>query len=92
MEMAVTTRCHLRSVEIKITKPTKISVDNNSASLNAANLTSSLNKKMIALAHHSIVDRQSENVRDTCQMKSQGNLVDCLTKALNSILLRKSAV
>ena len=77
------------SVEIKITKPTKTSVDNNNVFLNAANLAGPLNKKAAVLAHHSILDHQSENVGDTCRMKSQGNCVDCLTKSLNSIFLRK---
>ena len=43
---------HLRSMGIKVSKPTAVFVDNMSVVLNATNPGSTLNKKSVALSYH----------------------------------------
>jgi len=62
VELAITLRYHLRSIGIKITKPTKIFVDNKSVVVNAVNPACSLNKKAIALSYHFVRQHQAAEV------------------------------
>ena len=73
---------------IKISKPTKIFVDNMSVVINAANPASSLNKKAVALAYHFVRQHQAAGVIDIHHIRSEDNYADCLTKPLNSTQLR----
>ena len=73
---------------LKVTKPTTIYVDNKSVFLNAANPARTLNKKAIALAYHFVREHQAGGVVDIRHIRSENNYADCLTKALNSTLLR----
>ena len=50
VERVITLRYHLRSMGVKVTKPTALFVDNNSVFLQAANPASSLKKIAVALA------------------------------------------
>ena len=86
VEVVITIRYHLRSMGIKVGKPTKIFVDNKSVFLNIANPASTLNKKAIALAYHFVREHQAGGVIETLHIKSEDNYSDCLTKALNSTL------
>ena len=86
VEVAITIRYHLRSMGIKVEKPTKIFVDNKSVFLNIANPASTLNKKAIALAYHFVREHQAGGVIEALHIKSEDNYSDCLTKALNSTL------
>ena len=88
VETAVTIRYYLRSMGVQISKATKIFVDNKSVFLNAANPASSLNKKAIALAYHSVREHQAGKVIDIRHIRSQDNYADCLTKSLNSTVLK----
>ena len=88
VETAVTLRCHLRSMGVKVTKPTQILVDNKSVFLNASNPAGTLNKKMMALAHHHVRQHQAANVMNVKHIKSEHNFSDILTKALNSTQFR----
>ena len=86
VEVAITIRYHLRSMGIKVEKPTKIFMDNKSVFLNIANPASTLNKKAIALAYHFVREHQAGGVIEALHIKSEDNYADCLTKALNSTL------
>ena len=88
VELAITLRYHLRSMGIKVTKPTKIFVDNKSVVVNAANPASSLNKKAIALSYHFVRQNQAVEVINIFHIRSEDNYSDCLTKPLNSTQLR----
>ena len=84
VETAITIRYHLRSMGMKVTKPTTIYVDNKSVFLNAANPASTLNKKAIALAYHFVREHQFGKVVNIRHICSEDNYADILTKGLNS--------
>ena len=84
VETAITIRYHLRSMGLKVTKPTTIYVDNKSVFLNAANPASTLNKKAIALAYHFVRKHQFGKVVNIRHIRSEDNYADVLTKGLNS--------
>ena len=88
VEVAITMRYHLRSMGVIVSKPTKIYVDNKSVFINASNPASSLNKKSIALAYHFVREHQAAKIVDIQHIRSEDNYADCLTKALNSTVLR----
>ena len=88
VEVAITIRYHLRSMGVKVTKPTKIFVDNKSVCINSSNPASTLNKKAIALAYHFVREHQAAGIVEIHYIKSEDNYADCLTKALNSTKLR----
>ena len=88
VEVAVSLRYYLRSMGVKISKPAKIYVDNKSVFLNAANPASSLNKKALALAYHFVREHVSGDVIEIQHIRSEDNYADCLTKPLNSTMLR----
>ena len=48
----------------------------------------SLNKKAIALAYQSVREHQAGKVIDIRHIRSQDNYADCLTKSLNSTVLK----
>ena len=87
VEVVMTLRCHLRSMGVKVSKRTRIFVDNKSVLLNVTNPASTLNKKALALAHHFVREHQSGEVINAQQISSKDNCADCLTKALNSTAL-----
>ena len=51
VEVVTTLRCHLRSMGVKVSRRTRIFVDNKSALLNVTNPASTLNKKALASKH-----------------------------------------
>ena len=81
---AAALRYHLRSMGIKVEKPTPIYVDNMSVVLNASNPGSTLNKKAIALAYHYVREHQANSVIEIRKIPSDQNYGDPFTKALNS--------
>ena len=83
-ELAITLRYHLRSMGIKISKPTKIFVDNMSVVINAANPASSLNKKAVALAYHFVRQHQAAGVIDIHHIRSEDNYAFDKDISLNS--------
>ena len=62
VEETVMLRYHLRSMGIKVDKPTPIYVDNMSVVLNATNPGSTLNKKTIVLAYHFVREHITNGV------------------------------
>ena len=88
VETAVNLRYHLRSMGFKVSKPTKIFVDNKSVFINSANPASSLNKKTLALSYHFVRKFQSCQVVSIQFVKSENNYADLLTKSLNSSKLK----
>jgi len=83
VEEAAALRYHLRSMGIKVEKPTPIYVDNMSVVLNASNPGSTLNKKAIALAYHYVREHQANSVVEIRKIPSDQNYEDPFTKALN---------
>lgn len=88
VEVAITMRYHLRSMGVAVSKPTKIYVDNKSVFINSSNPASSLNKESIALAYHFVQEHQAAKIVEIQHIRSEDNYADCLTKALNSTVLR----
>ena len=84
VERVVNIRYHLRSMGVQVSKPTPIFVDNKSVFLQAANPSSSLNKKAIALAYHFVREHQSGEVIDVRHIPTDQNYSDCLSKSLGS--------
>ena len=84
VKVVITLRHHLRSMGVKVSKSTRLFVDNRSVLLNVTNPASTLNKKALALACHFVREHQAGDVIDAQQIKSEDNYADCLTKALNS--------
>ena len=84
VEEAVTIRYHLRSMGVKVTKPTPIFVDNLSVVLNAQNPGSTLNKKWIALAYHFVREHVANGVVEIRKIDSADNYADPFTKAMNA--------
>ena len=88
VELGITMRYQLRSMGVKVSKPTDIYVDNKSVLINATNPASSLNKKSVALAYHFERQHQSGKVVSIHHIKSEDNYADILTKLLNSTAFR----
>lgn len=84
VELMIALRCHLRALGVHVTKPTPIFVDNVSVFLDAANPSSSLNMKAVALAYHFVREHQSGKVVSIRKISSTDNHSDPLTKNLNS--------
>jgi len=84
VEEATAMRYHLRSMGVKVEKPTPIYVDNMLVVLNASNPGSALNKKAIALSYHYTREHVANNVIEIRKIESEQNCSDPMTKALNS--------
>jgi hypothetical protein len=84
VEESVTLRYYLRSMGIKVSKPTPIFVDNMGVVLNASNPGSTLNKKSVALSYHFVREHTANNVTEVRKIDSMDNYADPFTKALNS--------
>ena len=87
VEVVITLRHNLRSMGVKVSKSTRLFVDNKSVLLNVTNPASTLNKKALALACHFVREHQAGEVINAQQIRSEDNHADCLTKALNSTVL-----
>jgi hypothetical protein len=77
-------RYHLRSMGIKVSRPTPIFVDNMSVVLNATNPGSTLNKKTVALSYHFVREHVANEVVEIRKIASEDNFADPFTKALVS--------
>ena len=86
VEESVTIRYHLRSMGVKVTKPTTIYVDNMSVVLNASNPGSTLNKKTVALSYHFVREHVANDVCRIRKIHTTENYADPLSKALNSTI------
>ena len=84
MEEAITLRYDLRSMGIRVTKPTPIFVDNMGVVLNASNPGSTLNKKSVALSYHFVREHVANSVIEIRKIDSADNYADPFTKALTS--------
>ena len=84
VEEAVMLRYHLRSMGIRVSKPTPIFVDNMSVVLNATNPGSTLNKKTVALSYHFVREHVANEVVEVRKIASTENFADPFTKALVS--------
>ena len=84
VESAVTIRYYLRSMGIKVSKPTTILADNLASIINATNPASTLNKKHVALAYHFVREHVANNVVEVLKIRSEDNYADPFTKGMNS--------
>lgn len=84
IEHAVDIRYHLRSIGIRVTKPTDIYVDNMAVIINSTNPGISLNKKMVALAYHFVREHIANGVIHVKKIDGKDNYADAFTKSLNS--------
>ena len=84
VEEAITTRYHLRSMGVSVTKPTIIYGDNLSAIVNTTLPGSSLKKKYLALSYHFCREHFSAGIVDIRKIDTKYNFADVMTKALVS--------
>ena len=84
VEEYVMLRYHLRSMGVKVTKPTYIYEDNMGVILNATNPGSTLNKKHVALAYHFVREHVANGVCEIRKVHTSDNFADLFTKALVS--------
>jgi len=84
VEEAITLRYYLRSMGIKVTKPSIIYGDNLSAITNAINPGSALKKKYLALSYHFCREYYSAGIVDIRKIDTKDNYADPYTKALVS--------
>ena len=82
VEEAVTTRYWLRSMGVKVSKPTIIYGDNLSAITNTINPGSQLNKKYLALSYHYCREHFSAGIVSIRKIDGKNNFADPFTKAL----------
>ena len=83
VEEAVTMRYYLRSMGVKVTKPSIIYGDNLSAIVNITEPGSQLNKKYLALSYHYCREHFSAGIVDIRKINGKDNCADALTKSLN---------
>ena len=84
VEEAVTLRYHLRSMGVKVSKPTPIYVDNMGVVLNSTEPGSPLNKKSVALSYHFVREHHANNVVQIRKIHTSDNYADPFTKALTN--------
>ena len=84
VEEAITLRYYLRSMGVRVTKPTIIYGDNLSAITNTVNPGSALKKKYLALAYHFCREYYSAGIVDIRKIDTKDNYADTYTKALAS--------
>ena len=84
VEDAVTIRYYLRSMGVKVSKPTTMLVDNESIFLNSVVPGSALNKKWVALSYHFVREHVANKVVKVLKIRSEDNYADPLTKGMNS--------
>ena len=81
---AVTLRYYLRSMGVRVTKPTVIYGDNLSAITNATQPGSPLKEKYLALSYHFCREHFSAGIVDIRKIGTKDNYADAMTKALVS--------
>ena len=84
VEEAITLRYYMKSMGVKVTKPTVIYGDNLSAITNATMPGSALKKKYLALSYHFCREHFSAGIVDIRKIDGKDNYADAMTKALAS--------
>ena len=84
VEEVVNLRYHLRSMGVKVSKPTPIFVDNSGVVISASDPGSTLNKKCVALSYHFVREHAANDVVEIRKIDSSDNFADPFTKSLNS--------
>ena len=84
VEHAITIRYHLRSMGIKVSKPSCVYIDNRARTLNTNDPGSTLNNEYIALAYHFLQEHVHGKVVKVHKIKTEDNYADAFTKALTS--------
>ena len=73
---------YLRSIGVKVLKPSEIYVDNEGLFLNLVNPASSLNKKFRALSYHFVQEHVANNVIKIVKIDSKDNYTGPFTKGM----------
>jgi hypothetical protein len=84
VEEGITLQYYLRSMGIKVGKPTPIFVDNIGVVLNASNPGSTLKKKSEAFSYHFVQEHVANDVMEIRKIDTADNYADQFTKALTS--------
>ena len=84
VEEAVTTRYHLRSMGVHVSKPAVIYADNMSSIINATEPGSQLKKKYLALSYHFCREHFSASIVNIRKIDGKHNYADPFTKSLSS--------
>ena len=84
VEEAITTRYYLRSMGVKVSKPTIIYADNLSAIKNSTDPSSPLKKKYLALSYHFCREHFSAGIVNIRKIDGKDNYADPFTKGLVS--------
>jgi hypothetical protein len=82
-EEAITIRCMLCSLGIKVSYTSHLSGDNAGVVSNTTNPDATLKKKHIALSFHSVRKIVSAGIVSPNQISSENNIADLLTKSLD---------
>ena len=69
---------------VRVSKPSRILVDNMAVIINSNNPGSTLNKKMVALAYHFVREHVANSVIEVKKIDSKDNYADAFTKSLGS--------
>ena len=75
-------RYTLRSMKIKVPKPTPVFVDNMSVVLNATNHVSTLIRKIVALIYHFVRGHVANNGVEMSKIHTRENFAETFTKPL----------
>ena len=84
VEKAVTVRYYLRSMGVKVTKPSRIWADNRSTIISSTEPGSALKNKMVAMSYHTVREHYAGKVVDICYVGTEDNYADPMTKAVPS--------
>ena len=84
VEESVTIRYYLRSIRVKVSKPTIIYGDNISAIRNTVDPGSPLKKKYLALANHFCREHYGAGIVAIRKIHTKDNISDPFTKGLTS--------
>ena len=87
-EEIIQVRYFLRSMGVLVNEATPLFIDNEGVVLNTTNPLSSLNKKALALAYHSVREHQHGGVISVRKIGTDDNYADPFTKPLNSAKFR----
>ena len=85
VEHAISLRYVLRSMGVKVSKPTTLFGDNLGVIQNASIPDSDLKKKHVAIAYHYVREAIAAKIINVVWIKSHENFSDLCTKALGKI-------
>ena len=82
VENTVMIHYYLRSMGVKVSKPSTIYADNEGVFLNSVSPASFLNKNFLALSYHFVQEHVANNVIKIVKINSKDNYADPFTKGM----------